>query len=341
MAEALRSVTDEVDDPRTGNATLHPLENIIFIGVYAVVCGADTWVHVAEFGKSKRDWLAEFLDLSNGIPSHDTFGRVFGLIEPDQLRRCFLKWSRTLVEGHAGLISIDGKTLRRSFEADDPQSALHTVAAWVDDHDVLLMGPGTRDSDELAASLDLVDMLELEGTTVTYDALGCQHKMVKRLYHAEADYLLRVRGNQESLQDAIIDFFEWQLGEHPDDQHIELDYVEDVDGGHGRVEERRLWCTHDIDWLETDRRWLGLEAIACLESVRHVDGETETMRRYYICSDDDASAEEMLDWARRHWGVENKAHWVLDVAMDEDQSRVRQNHAAENLAMIRRMTMNL
>lgn len=341
IADSLRNVLDGLDDPREGNAQLHPLENIIFMALYSIICGAEAWTQVEQYCIGKRWWFEKFLDLSGGIPSHDTFGRVFGLLDPDGLRRCLLAWSRTLVEGHAGQISIDGKTLRRSFEAGDPQTALHAVGAWATDQDVMFMGPEAEDGDELGASLKLIDLLELEGTIVTYDALGCQLKMVRKLYHADADYLLRVRGNQENLHQDLIDFFEWQLDDPPVDQRLEVDHYADVDGGHGRVEERSVWCTSEIDWLETDRKWPGLEAVVRLDSTRHVDGETESMTRYYICSDPEASAEQILEWARRHWEVENKAHWVLDVQMGEDDSRVRKDHAAENMAMIRRMAMNM
>lgn len=343
MANTLReSIHEDLDDPRTGNATSHPLENIVFIALYGVVCGAQSWVGVEQFGYGKRKWLEQFLDLTAGIPSHDTFGRVFSILEPSELRRCFLRWSRALSRGSGGQIAIDGKTLRRSFEADDPQTALHTVGAWVNEQDIFLMGPATRTKDEIGASLELLEMLELEKTVVTFDALGCQRKIAKKLRSKGADYLLRVRGNQGTLHQAIKEFFEWQLDEDlPADQKMALEIVEDIDGGHGRIEERRLWCTDEIDWLETERKWSGLSSIARLDSVRHVDGKIEQMTRYYICSDADASAEQILKWAREHWSIENKAHWVLDVQMREDDSRIRKRHAAENMAAIRRMAMNL
>lgn len=343
MASALSSsVTEELDDPRSGNATLHPLENIVFIAVYAVVCGADNWVGVEQYAIGKRWWFEEFLDLSEGIPSHDTFGRIFGLLDPDQLRRCFFRWTRTLVKKYRGQVAIDGKTLRRSFEASDPQKALHVVGAWVNQQDVMLMGPAAENNDEIGAGLNLLDMLELSDTTVTMDALGCQRKIARKIITNDGDYLLRVRGNQKQLHEAIREFFVWQLDDElPKDQEMKLDTYEQTNGGHGRLETRKLWCTDEIEWLETDRSWAGLGSIAYLASEREVDGNTETEDRYYICSKEDASAEEILGWARNHWGIENKAHWVLDVQMNEDQSRIRQEHAAENMAMLRRMAMNL
>lgn len=343
MASALSdAVTDELDDPRSGNATLHPLENIVFIAVYATVCGADNWVAVEQYGIGKRWWFENFLDLSEGIPSHDTFGRIFGLLAPNQVRRCFFRWTRTLVKGFGGQIAIDGKTLRRSFEASDPQSALHVIGAWVDEQDVMLMGPSADNKDEIGAAVKLLDMLDFEDTTITMDALFCQHKIARKIIANDADYLLRVRGNQGNLHDAIREFFDWQLDEQlPADQQMELDSYEQTNGGHGRIETRQLWCTDDIDWLETNRKWSGLSSIAYLKSIRETDGEIATKHRYYICSDEEADAQQILEWARNHWGIENKAHWVLDVQMNEDQSRIRKNHAAENMAMLRRMAMNL
>jgi len=342
-AEAPRGLLryfESMTDPRHHNIH-HLLDDMIIIAILAVICGAGNWTEVARFGRSKAGWLKTFLKLPHGIPSHDTFGRLFARLDPAQFERCFVAWAASLCESSAGkLVSVDGKTIRRSFDRASNRSAIHMINAWCGENHLVLGQLASEAKDnEITAIPKLLKLLDLDGATVTIDAIGCQKKIVKQIDDQGGDYVLQVKANRGrmakqlklTLDEAIA--LEFRGMPH--------DFVETIDGDHGRIETRRLWCTSDIDWLPGVERWRGIGSVAVLETVREVDGQRTVQRRYYISSlpGDDAAA--MLEAVRGHWGVENQLHWSLDVSFGEDAARIRQGHAAENFSRLRRFALAL
>ena len=332
---------DEVEDPRMDRTKLHSLSDILVITLCGVICGADSWTEVELFGQSKLEWLRTFLPLRNGIPSHDTFGRVFSRLKPDQLERCFLKWTSALARSVGSkLIAIDGKTLRRSVDKANGKAAIHMVSAWCEtNHSVLGQLATDIKSNEIKAIPQLLEMLEIRDAVVTIDAMGCQKTIARKIVEQGADYVLGVKMNQETLYNLMIETFD-ELTRRPI-PGVAYAFHEEVDGGHGRVETRRIWTTGWTDWYPHRSQWAGLRSFVCVESVRTVAGHTSTERRYYISTLDGKDAPAMLGYVRGHWGIENKLHWSLDVSFREDECRVRIGHAAENLSRIRRLALNL
>jgi len=342
----------ELEDPRMGGKIRHKLLDILVVTICAVLCGADTWVDVENFGNGRRQWFDTFLELPNGIPSHDTFGRVFALLSPTGLEAGFVKWVQSVAQVLEGeVVAIDGKTLRRSYDSASDTAAIHMVSAWASRNSMVLGQLKTEaKSNEITAIPELLKVLELKGCIVTIDAMGCQKKIAAQIVEQGADYVLGLKGNQSSLHDAVEERFEevrQQESQNGDGDDSEVDYYERTEKGHGRVETRRCWIIPADKELPDYKRWKNLRTLVRIESDRAVaDGvptgldETTTESRYFISSLD-CSAERMAVAVRLHWGIENSVHWVLDVAFREDECRVRAGHAAENLSIIRRLTMNL
>jgi predicted transposase YbfD/YdcC len=322
---------------------LHELRDILVIAICGVICGADGWVGIERFGNAKLDWLKTVLDLPNGIPSHDTFGRVFARLDPDQFQRCFMSWVQAvsgITEGE--VVAVDGKTLRRSKDGTLGKDAIHMVSAWASENRLTLAQRKVDDkSNEITAIPALLELLELKGCIVTTDALGCQTEIAATAIEGEGDYVLPVKNNQKTLRQDVESLFDYAHEEGF--ENVEHNFHKTVDGGHGRIEIRRTWTISDpefIDWLDPRDRWEGLESIGMVEGERRVDGKTEQQTRYYISSLS-GKAEEFAYAVRSHWGIENCVHWVLDIAFREDESRVRKGHGAENLAILRRLALNL
>ena len=330
-----------LEDPRMQRTRLHSLYDILTITILGVICGAETWTDVELFGCSKHQWLKTFLDLPHGIPSHDTFGRVFAHLDPLCFERCFLNWTADLAQTSGGrLIAIDGKTIRRSFDQAGEKAGIHMVSAWCETNHIVLGQVATDvKSNEITAIPKLLKLLDLSDAVITIDAMGCQKDIAKQVIDQNGDYLLQLKANQPTLHEEAKLFFEDAL-EHQF-EHMAYAYAEQVDGGHGRVETRRLWSTWDIDWFQDRRDWAGLNSFVCVESKREINGHVSIERRYYISSLDGRDADAVLEAIRGHWGIENRLHWSLDVSFREDLSRVRKGHAAENLSRIRRIALNL
>lgn len=331
----------DLPDPRGPNA-LHSLCDMLVIAICAVICGADGWVQVEWFGRSKRKFFETFLDLPHGIPSHDTFGRVFGRLNPHAFERCFSAWMAALAPASGGeLISIDGKAIRRSFQhAWDKSGMAHLVSAFVSSHRMVVGQIAVADkSNEITAIPRLLELLDLRRATVTIDAMGCQKSIAARIVEGGGDYVLALKENQPQLHGKVKGLLDEALLDGFDG--MTHDMYRDVNGGHGRIETRRVWCTPEVHWLGTVARdWPGLGLLVVVESTRQERERTGSERRYYISSRRDATAAEMAAAIRGHWGIENQLHWNLDVSFAEDDRRIRTDYAAENYSRLCRIALN-
>jgi predicted transposase YbfD/YdcC len=331
---------EALQDPRVERTRRHRLMDIVIISVLSVVAGADGWSDIVQFAEDRLDWFKTFLELPAGIPSDDTFRRVFAALDALQFQACFLSWARCLVGSTDGqLVAIDGKTARRSFASEQDQGALHIVSAWASQHQVVLGQLATETkSNEITAIPQLLSMLDLKGATVTIDAMGCQKKIAEKIIASKADYILSLKENQPTLHREVQEFF--ASAESDDYQDIRSDYEQTVDGGHGRIEVRRVRVSDDIGWMSDKAQWQGLRTIVMVESERTLGQDTSIERRYYISS---LSADAALVGGRirGHWGIENGLHWVLDMAFDEDRCRIRRGNGPDNFALLRKIAVNL
>jgi predicted transposase YbfD/YdcC len=329
----------ELTDPRRREVT-YPLINVVVIAVCAVVCGADDFVAIADFGRARRDWLCRFLDLTSGIPSHDRFNAIFAALKPGEFEACLLGWITALHEITGGqIIAIDGKALRRSFDAASSKAAIHMVSAWATaNHISLGQVVVDRKSNEITAIPKLLEILDLSGALVTIDAMGCQVEIAEQIVNAGADYCLAVKANQPTLHQGIVAFFA---------DHLEGDFAgararhhETHERGHGREEWRFYTICPAPSDLPDGTRWTGLKAIGMSITDVMRDGKSCCEARYYILSRY-MSASRFAGAVRGHWGIENGLHWQLDVTFGEDQSRTRLGHAAANLSVLRRAALGL
>ena len=329
-----------VRDPRVERTRKHELPELLFISVCAVLCGAESWTEFEEYGNANRDWLSTFLDLPNGIPSHDTFGRVFAALDPEALEQALSAFVRDFAGDSAGKhIAIDGKTLRRSFDRAAEKSAIHMVTAWVyENHAAFGQRKVDEKSNEITAIPQLLALLNLNGATVTIDAMGCQKEIAKAIVQRGGEYVLALKGNQGTLHEEVSEFFDDVLARG---LAAELDTHTSLEKGHGRIEERTAHLSKDVSWLRDHAQWEGLSGVLCVERKRTVNGHTTAERHYYICSGEKTTAQQAAKAVREHWSVENELHWTLDVAFHEDLSRARINNAAENLARLRRLALSI
>jgi predicted transposase YbfD/YdcC len=334
-ATELRSIFSKIDDPRSDINKLHKLEDILLIGIISVICAADTWKNMETYAKAKEEFLRSFLDLPNGIPSDDTFNRVFSSIDSEQFEACFVNWVSRLVNLTDGeVIPIDGKTIRGA-KSNGKKSPFHMVSAWATNNNLVLgQVKVSEKSNEITAIPKLLELISVKGCTVTIDAMGCQHEIARKIIEQEADYILAVKENQKQLHQDIID--EFRFG-----KNIQVDLSEDLD--HGRIETRKCSVITDFKFIENKEEWTGLKSIIKIESIREFknsDRPTETATRYYISSL--LTTAKKLQWAIRfHWGIENKLHWVLDVAFSEDASRKRAGNASQNFSILSKIALNL
>jgi len=347
--DSIRVHFADLSDPRVDRTQHHDLMNILTIALCAALGGADSWVQTEEFGNAKLDFFRSFLDLPadpHAIPSHDTFGRVFAALDPEGLERCLLNWVMGLAQDLAGeVVAIDGKALRRSLDRRSGKNPLHIVSAWAAESGLVLGQVATEaKSNEITAIPELVEMLDLKGATVTIDAMGCQKEIARKIVDKRADYVLAVKDNQPKLREDV----ERIMAEAMDrGDPVGCRYHETTEKEHGRIETRKVWSTSVRGRLwqgGQDKDWPGLSGVVLIESQRTENQETSVERRYFITSRsgvEEHAARHLGHIIRQHWAIENRLHWVLDMAFDEDRCRVRMGQGARNLAVLRKIALNL
>jgi predicted transposase YbfD/YdcC len=346
---------ETLEDPRMNRTKKHQLSDIVMIAICAIICGADGWTQIVKFGRAKLEWFKTFLALPNGIPSHDTFGRVFAALNPDAFERCFVTWVRSLSAASDGrLIAIDGKTIRRSLDAASDKASIHMVSAWCETNHLVLGQVAVDDkTNEIKVIPELLKLLDLDGAIVTIDAMGCQKDIARQIVEQDGNYILHLKGNQGTLHDETVQLFDECLTD--DCLGIAYETASTTDKGHGRIEQRRLWVTNEVNWFAERGKWKNLRSLIRVQCTRTVGDITTSEYHYYISSlkvaapdkinekDDDTAidAATFLRYVREHWGVENGLHWCLDIAFADDQRRMRKGYAAENFARLARIALNL
>lgn len=336
-------------DPRINRTKDHDLMDILVIAICTLLCGGETFNDMEDFGRAKHDWFKTFLGLRNGIPSHDTFNRLFAALDPKAFLDCFLRWTQSLRQAiPQEIVALDGKALRRALHQN--QSAQYVVSAWAESNGLVLGQLKVADkSNEITAVPQLLRVLELSGCIVTLDAMGCQKQIAREIIEADADYVLALKGNQETVHEEVKTFLEDALSQRqaprPPGAKLPraaagLATFETVEKDHGRMEIRRYCQSDDLSWFADLPQWEGLRSVGMVEAIRQVNGQQTCERRYFLSSLP-LDAETFARAVRGHWAVENKLHWTLDVWFREDQSRARSGYAAENLAALRRLALNL
>lgn len=340
MALSLQEAFASLEDPRIERHKRHKLIDIIVLTICAVISGAEGWEAIEEFGKNKQDWLKKWIELENGIPSHDCIARVIARIEPSKMSECFIAWVQSIAELSLGeVVAIDGKTARHSYNGQDKLGAIHMVSAWASQAGLSLGQVKTEaKSNEITAIPVLLEMLEINGCIVTIDAMGCQTDIAEKIIEKKAGYVLAVKANQKHLHEAISDYFEVAVATDKP-KLCQLQCHTETNAEHGRIEIRRCYLSTCLDTLPDAACWKGLKSIGMIESERIVKGKTSIERRHYLCTLNDVKSFSYV--ARAHWGVENSLHWVLDVTFREDDSRIRTGYAPENFNVVRQLAINL
>lgn len=334
METKLHEFFRQIPDPRINRNKKHLLIDIVLLSVLAVICGAESWDSIEMFGKSKIDFLRRFLRLPNGIPSHDTINRVFSLLRPDKFEQLFIQWTDSLrIKGISNeIIAIDGKTSRGSKDSFHDKSPIHIVSAWANSNQ-LVLGQRKIDtkSNEITAIPLLLEMLDIEGCIVTIDAMGTQKEIAKTIIDQKANYILALKGNQGGLKEGVEHLFSRQRADNENTI---------TEKGHGRIETRHCQVISDLTFLDEKEQWENLNSVIKVNAIRDINGKATTETRLYISSIKD-SAENFNSFIRQHWGVENSLHWVLDVTFNEDHQRKRNGMAAQNFALVQKISLNL
>jgi predicted transposase YbfD/YdcC len=339
VSQAFETHFARLKDPRIKRKKLYPLIEILFVVLCGTICGAESWRDFVLFGKEKIDFLKQYFPFTNGIPSKDTFARLFAVLEPEIFKTCFIEWIKSLQAALKDIIAIDGKTLCNSIDEQNHVPAIHLVSAFATGARLVLAQQKVEDkSNEITAIPLLLDLLNLQGSIVTIDAMGCQKTIAEKIHEKGADYILALKGNQSSLRDDVQLFLEAEAVKKFTCA-IEDNY-EEVDKGHGRIETRKCLVSSQIDWLEQKPQWPGLKSVAMIEERREIGNKISVERRFFISSLS-VDAKQMAHAVRAHWLVENALHWTLDVVFNEDNSRVRKQNAGQNMALIRHIVFNM
>lgn len=332
-----------LSDPRNPADIDHKLIDIVVIAILAMLCGANGFNQCENFGISKEKWLRKFLELPNGIPSHDTFNRVFSLLNPNEFHECFMEWVSTLYEKISReIISLDGKTVRRTKGKSKRLKAIHVVSAWANKNKLVLGQIKVNEkSNEITAIPELLKVLDISGCIITIDAMGAQTEIAKKIVEAGADYVLALKENQETLYNDVEQYFNEKVLPKTKKQLSEEEiYYKTLEKDHGRIEKREYFMVKDVTWLKQIDRWANLSNIGMVKSERTINDEKTEFTRFYIMSKIN-DVKEFATAVRGHWGIENELHWCLDIGFREDESRARKDNSAENLNVIRHMTMNM
>lgn len=344
LAETLGAFSD-IADPRKSNATRHIFQEILFIAITSIIAGAEGFVDMEEFAKSKKTWLKSFLKLPKGIPSHDAFGDVFALLDPEQFNMAFVEWTQSLRNTVTReVVAVDGKSMRRSHDKNKGKSMVHTVSAWACENRLVLGQIATEEkSNEITAIPKLLKMLHLKDCVVTIDAMGTQKEIASTIIAQRADYILSLKRNHETFYDEVKELMEdTETLLLLKKEGAKLECYIDEDRDHGRVEKRTCVVLQKTDWYREDWQWEGLKTLIMVERHRKESKDSEfTTERHFYISSLEADAEEISTMIRDHWGVENSLHWILDVNYKEDQCRIRTGHAASNVSTLRKWSLNL
>ena len=326
-----------LDDPRVDRNKLHSLPDVLFIIFCGAICGVETWEDFVDFGQSKIGFLRRYTELKNGIPSKNTFNRVISSLDPEAFKSCFHRWVKDFRQELGNVIAIDGKTLRRSYDKKNENSTIHMVSAFASEARLVLAQEKVEEkSNEITAIPKLIDTLDIEGAVVTIDAMGCQKGIAQKIVEAGGDYVLAVKGNQNTLHAEITKHFN-HLFDMEHNKFVDVSVQENKN--RGRHESRKCLSTEDLRWLSVKDQWRGIKSVAVVESKRTVDGVMATEQRYYI-STLGSNSESLNNIIRAHWGIENSLHWIMDVVFGEDNSRIRSNNGAENMSMIKHVALN-
>ena len=331
----------DVEDPRIERTKRHQLIDVITIAICAVICGADSWVAIETYGKAKQKWLDHFLELPNGIPSHDTFARIFALMNPEQFQECFASWIKSvalLTDGE--VIAIDGKSLKNSYDKKFGNRAINMVSAWATSNKLVLgQRKVDKKSNEITAIPELIKVLDIAGCLVTIDAMGCQKEIVNLISQKEGDYIIALKKNQKNLYESVESLFKEAISKR--NKGLSASNYSTRELGHGREEIRNYLMLTDVsEQIDPDHKWKKLNSIGMIESVRTEKGKTTVETRYYISSLN-LDAQKFGESIRSHWGIENSLHWILDVALNEDDCRIRKDNAPQNFAILRHIAVNL
>lgn len=333
---------DKLEDPRIDRKKLYPLKEILLVVLTGAICGTQSWRDFVIFGTAKLEYLRRFSSFENGIPCKNTFARVLSALDPGVFKKCFISWVQTFQLATKEVIAIDGKTLRKSFDKSQEQSAIHMVSAFATSTKLVLgQEKVNAKSNEITAIPKLLDLLSIKGAIVSVDAMGTQKNIAKKIREKKADYVLSLKGNHSTLHSDIELYLSTEIEKYKKKKENNIvDFYEDNDKGHGRIEKRTCYVTSKLDWLNQRSQWCDLNSIAMIESQVTVGDKTTTERRYFISSLT-ANAKEIAQAVRSHWAIENSLHWVLDVTLGEDNSRIRKKNTPENMAMVRHIVLNL
>lgn len=340
---SLEECFSELPDPRVAGRCDHQLIDMIIMTVCAVICGADSWTGVETFAKAKQVWLKGYLNLANGIPSHDTFGRVFASLNAEAFQAGFSRWVEAVFRVTKGqVVAIDGKTVRRSHDKAIGKDAIHMVSAWASQNGIALGQRKVDDkSNEITAIPELLRILDVSGCIVTIDAMGCQKEIAQTIRDAKADYVLRVKDNQSNLRQDLEDWFAYADQQPRDD--LTVDYHQTINKSNGRIEIRRCWAIADpvaFEYIRHYDAWADLQTIVRVQRECRIKGKTSIETAYYISSLTNDAAQ-LLEATRHHWAIENSFHWVLDVTFHEDDSRIRSGDSPQNMAVFRHLALNI